>query len=112
MPVESPQEDTILTVGDIRMNMRTYEVFVRGTKINLESRESEYLAYFMRNPDIVIPKKQIVDAIYPDASLRRRPEDAIVKTMISKIRTKLKPYLGEANYFRSFKGRGYKFSAP
>jgi len=112
VPIDSPETDTILSVGEIRMNVRTHAVFVRGTRINFEERELQYLAYFMRNPDTVIPKKQLMDAIYPEESLRPRPDDKIVKTMISKIRSKLKPYLGEANYFRVFKGRGYILSAP
>ncbi len=107
-----PVAYTYLVVGDIRMNLQTKTIFVRGTRILFEAREVEYLAYFMRNPGRVISPEEILDAIYPPNSGRRRPKSDLVKSMVRRIRAKIEPYIGDADYFTSYRGRGYWFQAP
>ena len=63
-PVESYQADVELRFSDIRMDLRTKELFRSGQKIPLTPREFALMEYFLRNPGRVISKTEISEQVW------------------------------------------------
>ncbi|WP_449386265.1 response regulator transcription factor [Cellulomonas soli] len=60
----SAREDSVLTVGDLRLDEDSHEVSRGGDDIRLTATEFELLRYFMRNPRRVLSKAQILDRVW------------------------------------------------
>ncbi len=60
----SDREDSVLTVGDLRMDEDSYEVSRAGVAISLTATEFELLRFLMRNPRRVLSKPQILDRVW------------------------------------------------
>ena len=60
----SERAEAVLTVGDLRMDEDSHEVWRGGDEIRLTATEFELLRYFMRNPRRVLSKAQILDRVW------------------------------------------------
>ncbi|MCC2336313.1 response regulator transcription factor [Cellulomonas wangsupingiae] len=58
------REDSVLVVGDLRMDEDSHEVWRGDDEIRLTATEFELLRYFMRNPRRVLSKAQILDRVW------------------------------------------------
>ena len=58
------REDSVLVVGDLRMDEDSHEVWRGEDEIRLTATEFELLRYFMRNPRRVLSKAQILDRVW------------------------------------------------
>lgn len=56
--------DPVLRVGDLSLNEDTYEVERGGQQIQVTNTEFELLRYFMRNPNRVLSRGQILDRVW------------------------------------------------
>jgi DNA-binding response OmpR family regulator len=54
----------ILEVGDLRLDFRTRRVERAGREVPLTAREFELLSYFMRHPNQVVSRSQILNAVW------------------------------------------------
>jgi two-component system copper resistance phosphate regulon response regulator CusR len=61
-PAFAPQAK--LVFADLAMNLATLEVQRDNSKISLTPREFALLEYFVRNPNRVIPKAEILEAVW------------------------------------------------
>lgn len=84
---EKSREAKMLIFEEIRMNLETREVFVEGKPVHLTPTEFAVLKQLMRNPEQVVTKSRILDAISMDT-----PDctEGSLKIHISNIRKKLK----------------------
>ncbi|WP_133754903.1 response regulator transcription factor [Naumannella halotolerans] len=57
-------ENSVLTVGDLRLDEDSHEVSRAGEEIHLTATEFELLRYLMRNPRRVLSKAQILDRVW------------------------------------------------
>ena len=57
-------DDAIVAVGRIRMDTDRHEVQVDGAEIALPLREFELLELFLRNPDRVLTRGQLIDRVW------------------------------------------------
>jgi DNA-binding response OmpR family regulator len=53
-----------LAVGNLRLNPETREVYKNEVKIELRPKEFALLEYMMRNPDIVLPRHQLLNNVW------------------------------------------------
>lgn len=53
-----------LSVGDLKLNLRTHEVTRGGDRIHLSSKEYAVLEYMMRNPGTVLSRTQIEQHVW------------------------------------------------
>ena len=60
----APSEESVLVVGDLRMDEDSHEVWRGDDEIRLTATEFELLRYFMRNPRRVLSKPQILDRVW------------------------------------------------
>ena len=58
------ESSSTLTVGDLRLDEDSHEVFRGDTEITLTATEFELLRYLMRNPKRVLSKAQILDRVW------------------------------------------------
>ncbi|MGY4719346.1 response regulator transcription factor [Naumannella cuiyingiana] len=56
--------DSVLVVGDLRLDEDSHEVTRGGDEIHLTATEFELLRYLMRNPRRVLSKAQILDRVW------------------------------------------------
>jgi len=59
-----PDNNEILQVGDLKLNLATYEVDRAGIPIELSPTELKLLAYLMSNSGRVVSKEQILDNVW------------------------------------------------
>ncbi|MCW1063342.1 DNA-binding response regulator, partial [Streptococcus anginosus] len=56
-------DEDVLRVGRVEMDTDKHEVYVGGELISMPLREFELLELFLRNPDRVLTRPQILDRI-------------------------------------------------
>ncbi|MFD7082187.1 response regulator transcription factor [Streptomyces sp. NPDC059918] len=96
------QPESILVVGDLRLDEDSHEVFRAGREIHLTATEFELLRYLMRNPRRVLSKAQILDRVW---SYDFGGQANVVELYISYLRKKIDAGLPPLIHTR--RGAGY-----
>jgi len=93
-----------LVCGPIKLDTRTQEVKVDGTKLELTSFEYKLLEYLMMHAGEVLSKTQITEALYSEDFER---DSNVIEVFIGRLRRKLDP---ENSYkpIETLRGRGYR----
>ncbi|WP_435747676.1 response regulator transcription factor [Nocardioides sp. SYSU DS0663] len=93
---------SVLTVGDLRLDEDSHEVF-RGTdEITLTATEFELLRFFMRNPRRVLSKAQILDRVW---NYDFGGQANVVELYVSYLRKKIDA--GREPMIHTMRGAGY-----
>jgi two-component system phosphate regulon response regulator PhoB len=92
-----------LSIGNLRMDPVTLAVEVSGRSITLTPTEFDLLRYFLERTDRVVPRKQLLGDLWPDAIVTRRTID----THIANLRKKLH---GFDHGFETIYGSGYRLT--
>lgn len=102
-----PAAARTLEYKEIRLDLTTYQVFVNQTEIHLTKTEYAILKQLLQNPNQVITKSQILDAISEDT-----PDcvENSLKVHISNLRKKLRT-VQKKDYIESVWGIGFKLNA-
>lgn len=102
----SPEPDTALAVGDLRLTLDTHEAFVRDVALHLTRTEYAILKLLMLNPTQVIAKSTMLDRISEDT-----PDctESSLKVHISNLRSKLRE-IGNKEYIEAVWGIGFKLA--
>lgn len=92
---------TLLTVGGLRLDLRTRRVSVNGRDVDLSMREFAMLQIFMEHPDQVITREQFLDEAWGgnQADLASNVVDVYVSYLRKKIGN---------DYFATVRGMGYR----
>lgn len=95
----------VLKVGRMMLDADRHEVKIDGEAVTMPLREFELLELFMRNPDRVLTRSQIIERIWG-------PEyDGPTKTLdvhIGRIRSKIEPDSSRPTTLITVRGLGYK----
>jgi DNA-binding response OmpR family regulator len=95
----------VLRHGDIRLDPVAHEVRVGEDPVNLSPREYRLLEYFLRHPDAVITKSELLDKVW-DARLGGGDPNT-VEVYVGYLRKKL-----GAHVVWTVRGAGYRLGAP
>lgn len=98
----SNRKGKIIQIGEIILNVESYEVKLNGKKIELSTREFELLKYLMENAGIVLSKEQIFESVWGS----EYGDIGTVAVNIKNLRDKLKD---NDKYIITIWGYGYKF---
>lgn len=98
----------ILEVGDIRVNLLSYQVDVNNQSVELTKKEFDLLVYFLYNKNRVLTKESIVEHLWGDHADQADSFDFIYNH-IKNLRKKLTAAGGTAK-IQSVYGMGYRFS--
>jgi two-component system copper resistance phosphate regulon response regulator CusR len=77
---------TKISFADLEMNLFTLEVYRSGIKIVLTPREFALLEYFVRNPNRVIPKLELLERVW---SLNENINTNVIEVYVNYIRNKI-----------------------
>lgn len=91
---------TVLTVGDITLNLRTRQVTVAGDTHDLSAREFTMLETFMRHPGHVLSRSQLLSQAW---DMDFDPESNVVDVYVGYLRKKL-----GAQRIETVRGMGYR----
>jgi len=83
---QSKADDSILEVGEVRINNDAHEVFVNGELVDLSPTEYNLLHFMMSNPNQVLKKEQILNHVW---EYDFGGNTAIVESYVSYLRRKL-----------------------
>ena len=107
--VAEPGNDLdIITVGNIELNLNSYEAAGRTGSIGFTVHEFQLLAFLAKGKGRVLSRDQILDEL---CGRDWSPYDRSVDVLIGKIRQKLKA-AGEADMIITVRGAGYKLHVP
>lgn len=96
-------EPTVLSLGDLSMNLLTREVTRGDEKIELQPREFALLEYLLRNAGRVVSKTMIMEHVW---DYNFDPQTNVVEARICRLRDKVDKNFG-AKLIHTIRGVGY-----
>lgn len=96
---------TLLTCGELTMNLDDYSVWKNKNKVELTAKEFEILKLLLQNPKKVYTKEQIYSVVWKDAYLG---DENAVNVHISRLRNKVEDNPRSPKYILTVWGIGYK----
>jgi DNA-binding response OmpR family regulator len=98
--------DNILTIGDLTLNIQTFEVKRRNKNITLSNKEFSLLEYLMRHPHQIIKKEQIINHVWDyESNILPNTVEVYIKNLRQKIEN---PFPGQGSLIYTVRGFGYK----
>ncbi|WP_309066269.1 response regulator transcription factor [Microbacterium sp.] len=98
-------ESVVLRVADLALDLRTRRATVDGRTVELTTREFALLETFLRHPDEVLTRQQLLSRVW---EFDFDPGSNVVDVYVRYLRTKL-----GADRFETVRGAGYRLrSAP
>lgn len=97
----------LLSLGDLVMNTKTFEVSRRGVVIRLSNKEFTLLEYLLRHQNQVLTKEKILDHVWNyDSDVLPNSVEVYIKHLRDKIDI---PFVGSA-LIHTVRGFGYKIA--
>ena len=96
---------TVLGVGGLRLDLLARRVWRGERAVELSNREFALLEYFVRHPDQVLSRSQILFAVW---EYDYEPGSNVVDVYVRYLRRKLSPG-GEPSPIVTLRGAGYRF---
>jgi len=91
--------------GDVEVDFDRHIVTRAGTPVQMTAREFGVLAYFLRNPERVITREMLLEAVWKLEFVSKRTID----NFIVRLRSKLEPDPDHPRYILTVRGVGYRF---
>jgi len=103
--VERPQQ--VYQKGRLHIDFDTYEVFIDGQRADLSLREFELLRFFVKSPNRVYDRLQILDLVWgQDTHVEPRTVDVHVR----RLRKRIERDDANPDLILTVRGVGYKFN--
>ena len=96
-------EVTVLTVGDLSLDLRTRRASVRGRTVDLSAREFALAETFLRHPGQVLAREQLLSRVW---GYDFDPGSNVVDVYVRYLRRKL-----GADRIQTVRGMGYRLAA-
>src|SRR5262249_52892625 len=104
---DAPVPHEVFERGRLRIDFDTYEVFVEGRPVNLSLREFELLKFFVRHPNRVYDRLQLLDLVW---GRETHVEPRTVDVHIRRLRRRIERDDAVPELIVTVRGVGYKFS--
>jgi DNA-binding response OmpR family regulator len=102
-------EDPVLTIGELVIDTRSYEVSVEGRPVELARKEFELLLALARRAGEVVSKRDLLAEVW---QLAWGSSDRTVDVHLSWLRRKLGESAAAPRYLHSVRGVGVRLAAP
>lgn len=103
----SASENRKLKIADLSLDLASRRVERSGRTIALQPREFRLLAFFMMNPDRVLTRTMLLEAVW---DYRFDPQTNVIDVHVSRLRGKLEA-AGERPLIYTERGTGYRMTA-
>lgn len=104
----APETQTLLSCGDLEMDLIAREVRRAGEKVDLQPREFKLLEYLLRNAGRVVTRTMLLENVW---DYHFDPQTNVIDVHISRLRGKIDK---EFDYplLETVRGAGYRLHAP
>lgn len=102
------RNDAVIQLSDLRLDSDTYQVFVKGQKIQLTSTEHRLLRYLMENPNRALSPGHLLQIVWEYPPNTGDPD--LVRAHVRNLRAKIEKN-SDRRYIRTIHGIGYMISA-
>lgn len=106
--VHATDENELLTLGELSLNEKSYEVKLRDQVIDLTPREFDLLKFLMQHPNQVLNREQILSAVW---GFDFYGDTNVVDVYIRYVRKKIESVTPEP-YIHTVRGVGYVMKDP
>jgi two-component system OmpR family response regulator len=103
----SATENRKLEIADLSLDLATRRVERAGRAIALQPREFRLLAFFMMNPDRVLTRTMLLEAVW---DYRFDPQTNVIDVHVSRLRCKIEAP-GDRPLIHTERGIGYRMTA-
>lgn len=100
------EKSEILEFEGLRIDLKSYEVTVDGSKVNLSPTEFKLLRFLTQHPGRVYSREQILDNVWKNESF---VEPRTVDVHIRRLRSQIERDERIPRYIATVRGVGYKF---
>lgn len=105
---DSPEEQTLITIGNLEIDKKAHRVFVNGQEVVLTNKEFELLCFLAERPNVVFSKEELFDEIWRFDSMG---ETSTVTVHVNRVRDKIKEFDQRFSLIETVWGSGYRFKA-
>jgi DNA-binding response OmpR family regulator len=98
----------IIQMNDLKLDSDTYQVFVKGYRVQLTSTEHRLLRYLMENPNRALSPGHLLQAVWEYPPNTGDPD--LVRAHVRNLRAKIEKNT-DRRYIRTIHGVGYMISA-
>lgn len=102
----SNAEKEYIEFGNVRINIKSREVYKNGVELKMPVKEFELLHYLASQPNIVFSKEKLFEDVWGFDYLG---DSATVTVHINRIREKIEDNPSKPRYIETVWGAGYKF---
>lgn len=106
-PLQNIQTD-IVTIGDHKVNFKTFEILKNQKKIQLSQKEIQILRFLVNNANTVVSRQEILRAVWGYDVF---PSTRTVDNFIASLRKHLEKDPKRPRYIKSVHGVGYKYES-
>ena len=99
-------EGESLQVADVSLDMKAHRLLIAGQAVDIGPTEFKLLEFFMRHPDRVYSREQLLDMVW---GRNVYVEERTVDVHILRLRKLLAPF-GHDKLVQTVRGAGYRFS--
>ena len=104
---DTPAPHEIFERGRLRLDFDTYEAFIDGERLGLSLREFELLKFFVRHPNRVYDRLQLLDLVWgPETHVEPRTVDVHVR----RLRRRIERDDANPELILTVRGVGFKFN--
>lgn len=96
--------DIFLEYENLKLNTQKRYVLKNDSMIELTIKEFEMLEYFMKNPNKIIPRDTVINAVW---NTKSEGDSNIVDVYIRRLRTKIGKSINNKPIIKSIRGVGY-----
>lgn len=106
-PAALPQQSSILTAGDLSLDLRNQIVKVRDTVVSLTPKEFQVLTCLVENRNNLVSRDEIRQRLWSDAKLYSWSR--VIDVHIQHLRQKIEANPAAPRHIVTVPGRGYRF---
>lgn len=106
--VRETRSDAVIQLHELKLDSDTYQVFVKGFKIQLTSTEHRLLRYLMENPNRALSPGHLLQVVWEYPPNTGDPD--LVRAHVRNLRAKIEKN-SDRKYIRTIHGVGYMISA-
>jgi len=106
--VRDANTGAVLQMNDLKLDSDTYQVYIKGNRIQLTSTEHRLLRYLMENPNRALSPGHLLQAVWEYPPNTGDPD--LVRAHVRNLRAKIEKNT-DRRYIRTIHGVGYMISA-
>jgi two-component system, OmpR family, KDP operon response regulator KdpE len=98
---------TVLEVGDFRVDLETRKLMVQGREVHLTPKEYDLMLYLISHPGKVLTHRTLLAAVWGGGAVE---QNEYLRVFIGQLRKKIEPDMAVPRYILTEPWTGYRFN--